>query len=68
MNCQSYQRLSEIEQIEFIGYLVHIVQTSEVGFKTGQMLIEAGKASGKLDKVKIGGHAVYQDAPLETHY
>lgn len=66
MNCKSYQNLSELDQQKFIGELVHIAQTDEKGFMMAKCLIEAGKATGKFDNVKIGHEVVYQENDLLT--
>jgi hypothetical protein len=59
MNCNLYQGLTEAEQIEFIGSLVHLVRTTRTGFIAAVQIVEAARIAGKLDNVKIGGHAVY---------
>lgn len=66
MNCKSYQSLSEQEQVEFIGYLVHVATTTETGFMAARMMIEAAQEAGKLDHVKIGHRAVYGENNLLT--
>jgi hypothetical protein len=58
-NCKSYQELSELEQVEFIGRLVVAVQTRETGFMAAQMLIEAAEAAGVYRRIKIGHQEVY---------
>lgn len=45
--------LSHQEKAMMIGKLIHIVQSSEGGFKTAQVIIEAGESAGLLNGVEI---------------
>lgn len=60
MNCQSYQSLSQAEQIDFIGKLVVAVQTRETGFIAAKMVIEAAEIAGVFKHVKVG-YSVFDD-------
>lgn len=64
MICKSYQGLSIPEQIEMIGKLVHLVQTSENAFTAASMMIEAGEATGKFNNVKVGFDVFEEALPL----
>lgn len=53
MICESFDLLSHKEKIEFIGKLVHSVQSDNNLFIVGQSIIRQAEETGILDDVVI---------------
>jgi len=53
MNSKQWQELTIVEQIQIVGKIVHLVQTSPASLKMAQTAIEAAEIAGKFDRVKI---------------
>ena len=53
MICKSYDQLTIVEKTQFIGKLMHLIQTNEYAFLTADQLIKKADAEGLLDKVTI---------------
>jgi hypothetical protein len=54
MNCLNYLSLSDDEQRQYIGSLVHAVMSDDDLFSEGIKLIKKAGRKGKFDGVKIG--------------
>lgn len=52
-NCRTYQELTPKEKRDYIGSLVHSVQSSETLFKMGQRIIEVATQAGAFEGVVI---------------
>jgi hypothetical protein len=53
MVCSSFDQLTPKEKTEYIGALVHSVQSSNELFKIGKEIIEDGERQGLFEGVKI---------------
>jgi hypothetical protein len=53
MVCNSFDKLTPKEKTEYIGALVHCVQSHDQLFKIGKEIIEIGKQVGLFEGVKI---------------
>lgn len=53
MLCKSYDELSHIQKIVYIGELIHACQSDDHFFNLGEMIIESAKTKGTLDGVVI---------------
>lgn len=54
MNCLNYLALSDDEQRQYIGSLVHSVMSDDDLFLEGLKLIKRAERKGKFEGVKIG--------------
>jgi hypothetical protein len=52
-NCDAYQRLSEVEQIEFIGKICHLVQNDEFSFQLAISMLNKAEMKGLFKDVLI---------------
>jgi hypothetical protein len=52
-NCDAYQRLSEGEQIEFIGKICHLVQNDEFSFQLATSMLNRAETKGYFKDVVI---------------
>ena len=53
MLCKKYEELSPFERVEFIGKLVHAVQSDDVFFDEAKVIIYNGEVFGTFEGVKI---------------
>ena len=53
MICEEFDKLSHRERIEYIGKLVHSVQSHSYLFELGQMIVNHAEATGLLTDVII---------------
>jgi hypothetical protein len=52
-NCDAYQRLSNEEQIEFIGKICHLVQNDEFSFQLAISMLNKAEMKGLFKDVLI---------------
>jgi hypothetical protein len=52
-NCDAYQRLEEVEQIEFIGKICHLVQNDEFSFQLATSMLNRAEMKGYFNDVVI---------------
>ena len=53
MNCTTYQKLTPKEKVEFIGKIVHAIQSSEYCFQLGEQIIKVGENQKVFEGVTI---------------
>jgi hypothetical protein len=53
MNCLSYRLLTPKEKTEFIGQLLHVVQSDEYSFSKAKKIIQRATTMGVLNDVKF---------------
>jgi hypothetical protein len=53
MICETFDKLTTKEKKEYIGALVHSVQSNDELFQIGKEIIEQGKQKGLFEGVKI---------------
>ncbi len=51
--CKEYEEMTPKERQEFIGKLVHLVQSNDVSFRMANFIIKTGTIRGYLDNVTI---------------
>jgi hypothetical protein len=52
-NCENYMNLSHIERIRFMVELIHVCQSDDDLFYDAAVLIDAGRAKGLFEGVKV---------------
>ena len=70
MICNSYNQLTIIEKTQFIGKLMHLIQSEESAFLLADNLLRKADSEGTFNKVVILPDSVpepiYEDAPASS--
>lgn len=53
MICNSFDNLTIVEKVQFIGKLMHLVQSSEVAFKEAELMIRCADDVGMFKGTTI---------------
>ena len=68
MICNSYNQLTIVEKTQFVGRLIHIIQSEENAFNVADTLLKKADAEGWFDKVTIlpteDPNNVFEEAPV----
>jgi hypothetical protein len=64
--CESYNKLDEFEQAEYIAKVIHAIQHNPYCFKQGQAIIKYATDKGAYDRVKFGRDALIDNNTPET--
>lgn len=53
MICKNYDQLTIVEKTQFVGKLMHLVQTSDHAFLSAEQLIKTADSQGVFNKIVI---------------
>lgn len=59
--CESFEKLTPLERSNFVGAVVHLIQSDESYYLIGQRMIKSGNKKGLFIGVKINPQPIEQN-------